>query len=283
MTEAPPDVRVRPKPSGDLFVGKEVVVTPDVHGIASGETPDFSTFIDTKERKHGKKTSRLTEDGRIFIKKRMRDLGLEDDEGNLRFQDIRQYIKDLKDLYQNVKASERTDEQKFSYLTVRSLEMRLLRAEQINTEEAIKATNSPWNSVVDAVANIDQYKALPRAFVENMMRPLGHKVFMEVQSFTDDSLSQDLLFHTFSDQLATEGLKNISNLSQVLGDPEQVSNRLSQLMISALGGTIDVNASTAAVRKTFETTLHKALFRARFEAEEPRFLLELQKGSAFKT
>ena len=247
---------------------------------------DFGKFIEPHESKTGKKTTRLSEEGRQEIKTQIRDQGFIDNLGYVNEEEVRGWIQDLKGTYEDTNSKNRTDEQKFNYLTVRSLEMRLQRARTIDVEESIKVSNSPWKEVAEKIGQLPEYQAKfkselsSQAFIQQMLVPVGQAVYEEVQNISSDPLDRDLIFYTFADRLARD--IDVDQLSQKQEQWKDKPDKFKRLATVAMGGELTSEMIPEMIEEQFSRTIRTLLLKTRVESEQPEFVLESMQAKLSK-
>lgn len=163
--------------------------------LALPET-NFSEFVQIHQGEK-RKSTRLTDAGREYIASQLTERGILREEGGINRDRLGEYISELKSRYVKTPSEKRTDEQKFAYLEVKSLEMQLKREEQINLVEAIEVSNSPYGNVyrkmIGGLRELPEYSKKSVEYVENMVQPVLHKIVETVQRIegAKDSLATD--------------------------------------------------------------------------------------------
>lgn len=247
---------------------------------------DYKGFIRRHESATGKTTHLLSEAGKREIKEQISKKGFVDTLGYLDEKGLQDWISELKKTYQDIDYDKRSDEQRFNYLTVRSLEMRLRRSGQIDAAESVKVSNSPWKKVAARIGQLPEYQQKFKseisrtAFIEEMLSPVGQIVFEEVRSFTDDALERDLIFYTLADGLVTE--MDLDRLSQnpdlFPQDGKPVTGKFKKIILAAMGEDVSSATATETLNELLRRRINNLVLKARLDAEQPEFILRQMKS-----
>src|SRR3989344_3523353 len=259
--QAPPLVTDMPKPQRILGTAE---------GLFPGaKVQDFSKFIAIPEALEGRRrVAHLTPEGKLAIRELVHERIGVDKLGYADIEAAKNLVGELKTHYSGTKSKKRTEEQKFHALAARSLEMQMRHAQEIDTREALRVSNSPWHQVVDEMHRQLPYTKLHRSFVEQIVAPVASKLYNQVKEATSDPLIQDLIFDRLA-QTFTAGLPKFEAQPEVTGVDEKpkvkVAQRANKLAIVALGGEVPQTEST--VGSVLAQQIKTAVGKAKLETE----------------
>jgi len=146
----------------------------------------FGDYIDTKERRGGRKTTRLSNEGRAFA----RQFWSEQDDAHLL----------VKDQLEGAQGEKKT------FLTLLEKSVRWLEATKI--QDRLEASNSPWKKLLSSEEMASAYQGLSAKMIENMVLVHAASVSSQIRDF---ARGDDLLYAQIEEDLVNKYIVDAGN------------------------------------------------------------------------
>lgn len=153
-------------------------------------------LITERLSRKGRRTTVLTDEGKQQIRDQFHtDFIVKTDTdliGYLNQETFDRKISELKTTYQDTKAKYRTADQKYNYLTVKSLEMHRKRLVDAEVYASMSASNSPWLDVAtklhQSIKTEDGTKSrYSQQFILNALKPTAKAIIAQSESIAPDN------------------------------------------------------------------------------------------------
>lgn len=204
-------------------------------------------LITERISRKGRKSTVLTEAGKQLVRNQFQSdfvvKSQADPIGFLNQETFDTRIAEMKSTYEDTKAKDRTADQKFNYLTVKSLEMHRKRLADAELYGSMSASNSPWQNVAEtlhqSIRTEDGSKPkYSQRFILNALKPAARTVLAQTESVAPDNpLLQKYLTNRVTESISAE----ITNLPVTTGGKVRFDNLIYQSLETEQTLTDDLN------------------------------------------